>query len=270
MSSANDLGGAGNMAGAGGSGTPGGAPPAARTPGSRTPGGRMPGGRTLGGRTPGGRSPGGAGASASGAPGISRDLGAGRLNAVSRADWADPDAVLVDLYRQAEGKAIEAIDWYLREKTGKKRASRYLRAVAIVLASAGGMFPLFALAAPAAVPSAAWGYVLLALAAACVAFDRFFGVSSGWMRYMIAAQRLQGRLDRFQYEWTAICADAANGGGALTIADRLELLKAFSTDVGDLVMRETVEWEQEFRSNLSRLEAEAAVSARPNVGPSRR
>ena len=210
------------------------------------------------------------GAAASGTPDAVRDLGAQRLLAASRGDWADPETVLVDLYRQAEDKAIEAIGWYLREKSSKKRASRYLRAAAIVFASAGGVFPLLALAAPDASPSAAWGYVLLALAAACVAFDRFFGVSSGWMRYMLTAQRLQGRLELFQYDWTSVCADAASGGGALTVADRLGLLKAFTAAVGDLVMRETVEWEREFRSNLSRLEAEAAVSGRPDISGVRR
>jgi len=191
------------------------------------------------------------------------DLSTRPLPAVTREDWADPEAALILLYRQAEAKAAEAIDWYLRERRPKKRASRWIRAAAILFAAAGGLQPLVSLARPGS-SSAAWGYPLLGVAAACLAFDRFFGLSSGWMRCMLAAQHLQARLERFQYDW----ASAYLTGPAPT-TERLALLREFTMDVGEVVQRETVEWEQEFQSNLARLEAQAALSGRDGA-PSRK
>jgi hypothetical protein len=51
--------------------------------------------------------------------------------------------------------------------------------------------------------------VLLALAAACIGFDRFFGISSGWMRSMTTAQALERRLEQLQYD---LRLDTSTGG----------------------------------------------------------
>ena len=106
-----------------------------------------------------------------------RDLRAGPFPTAAMDQWHDTEAALTQLYRHAEGRAIEAIDWYLQDKRGKRIWSRGLRLLVILLVTAGGLQPLLDAAAPG--PSrTAWGYVLLALAAACIGFDRFFGLPS--------------------------------------------------------------------------------------------
>jgi SMODS and SLOG-associating 2TM effector domain 2 len=116
-----------------------------------------------------------------------RDLRAGPFPTAAMDQWHDTGAALTQLSRHAEGRAIEAIDWYLQDKRGKRIWSRGLRLLVILLVTAGGLQPLLDAAAPG--PSrTAWGYVLLAQAAACIGFDRFFGVSSGWMRAMTTAR----------------------------------------------------------------------------------
>jgi peptide chain release factor 2 len=121
-----------------------------------------------------------------------RDLRAGPFPTVAMEQWHDTESALAKLYRYAEGRAIEATDWYLQDKRGKRIWSRGLRLLAILLVTAGALQPLLDAAAPG--PSrTAWGYVLLALAAACIGFDRFFGLSSGWMRSMTTAQSLERR-----------------------------------------------------------------------------
>ena len=168
--------------------------------------------------------------------------------------WHDTEAALTQLYRYAEGRAIEATDWYLQDKRGKRIWSRGLRLVAILLVTAGGLQPLLDAAAPG--PSrTAWGYVLLALAAACVGFDRFFGLSSGWMRSMTTAQALERRLEQLQYDWAAECArSAARTVDPKQAQTRLALLRAVSDDMAALMQQETAEWVLEFQSNLLRLE----------------
>src|SRR4029450_13093645 len=115
------------------------------------------------------------------------DLRPGPFPTVAMEQWNDTEAALTTLYRHAEGRAIEATEWYLADKRGKRSWSRGLRLLAILPVTAGALQPL--LDAAARGPSrTAWGYVLLAPGAACIGFDRFFGLSSGWMRAMPWAQ----------------------------------------------------------------------------------
>jgi hypothetical protein len=168
--------------------------------------------------------------------------------------WQDTEAALTQLYRHAEDRAIDAVDWYLQDKRGKRIWSRGLRLLVIALVTAGGLQPLLDAAVPG--PSrTAWGYVLLALAAACIGFDRFFGLSSGWMRSMTCAQSLERRLEQLQYDWAAECARSASRTvDPKQVQNRLALLRVFADDVAALMQQETAEWVLEFQSNLLRLE----------------
>ena len=183
-----------------------------------------------------------------------RDLRAGPFPTAGLEQWQDTEAALTQLYRYAEGRAIEAVDWYLADKRGKRSWSRGLRLLAILLVTAGALQPLLDAAAPG--PSrTAWGYVLLAVAAACIGFDRFFGLSSGWMRSMTCAQALERRLEQLQYDWAAECArSAARTVDPKQVQNRLALLRVFSDDVAALLQQETAEWVLEFQSSLLRLE----------------
>lgn len=171
--------------------------------------------------------------------------------------WQEPGAVLAELYNDAESRAIEACEWYLADRRGKKNASRLLRALAVLLASAGGLIPLANVTTGQSVSG--WGYVLLAGAGVCFGFDRFLGLSAAWMRDMTTSQRIQRRLQLFQFDWTALDAARAVGGadGAADAVDAyLTLLRDFATDLSDLMIEETGEWVSEFQSGLQVLEAQ--------------
>ena len=194
-----------------------------------------------------------------------RDLRAGPFPTAAMEEWQDTEAALTQLYRYAEGRAIDAVDWYLQDKRSKRIWSRGLRLLAILLVIAGALQPLLDAAAPG--PSrTAWGYVLLAMAAACIGFDRFFGLSSGWMRSMTTAQALERRLGQLQYDWAAECARSASRTvDPKQVQNRLALLRVFSDDVAALMQQETAEWVLEFQSNLLRLER--SNSPRPGSVP---
>src|SRR5918999_3169306 len=183
-----------------------------------------------------------------------RDLRAGPFPTAAMDQGHDTEAALTQLYRYAEGRASEATDWYLQDKRGKRIWSRGLRLLAIVLVTAGGLQPLLDAAAPGPTRTA-WGYVLLALAAACIGFDRFFGLSSGWMRSMTTAQALERRLEQLQYDWAAECARSATRTvDPKQVQNRLALLRAVADDMAALMQQETAEWVLEFQSTLVRLE----------------
>jgi hypothetical protein len=168
--------------------------------------------------------------------------------------WKQPEAVLAELYNDAESRAIEACEWYLTDRRGKKNASRLLRALAVLLASAGGLIPLANVTTGQSVSG--WGYVLLAGAGVCFGFDRFLGLSAAWMRDMTTAQRIQRRLQLFQFDWTALDAARAADGAGGAVGPYLTLLRDFATDLSDLMIEETGEWVSEFQSGLQVLEAQ--------------
>ena len=103
---------------------------------------------------------------------------------------------------------------------------------------------------------APWGYLALLVAVACVAVDRYFGVTSGWMRDVATAQAVQRRLQALQFDWASESVREVLGpaeGTAGEAAERcLGVLRRFSEDLTELVRAETADWMVEFRSGVPR------------------
>ncbi|WP_344330389.1 SLATT domain-containing protein [Kitasatospora putterlickiae] len=188
-------------------------------------------------------------------------------------DWGEPAERLEELYRWSEERAVEAIEWYRRDRIWKRRWARLLRFGSAGFAVGGAAAPLVDLSG-AVTHGAEWGYVGLALAAACYGADRAFSLTSGWMRDVSTAQALQRRLEAFQFDWASECVREVLGpteGTAGEAAERcLGVLRRFCEDVSDMVRTETSEWMLEFRAGMTRLPTQAAGSwggrAEPGVG----
>ncbi|CAM5627355.1 SMODS and SLOG-associating 2TM effector domain-containing protein OS=Streptomyces griseomycini OX=66895 GN=FHS37_002216 PE=4 SV=1 [Streptomyces griseomycini] len=178
-------------------------------------------------------------------------------------DWGEPAARLDELYRWVERGALDTAAWYLAERMWKRRCARVLRAGAAVGAVTGAALPLLD-PTGAADGAAPWGYVAFLLGVACVAGDRFFGMTSGWMRDVATAQAVQRRLQALQFDWASECVREVLGpaeGTASEAAERcLSVLRRFSEDVAELVRVETAEWMVEFRTGGVPLGVQAAVA----------
>lgn len=187
-------------------------------------------------------------------------------------DWAEPAERLDDLYRWAESGALQTAHWYLRDRAWKRRGARVLRLGAVLFACAGALLALLDLTVDMS-GRGSWGYIALVLAGACVAVDRCFGLTSGWMRDISTAQAIQRRLEAFQFEWASESVREVLGptqGTASEAAERcLAVLRRFCEDVTELVRVETSGWMLEFRSSLSQLHATPATAwePRPESGP---
>ncbi len=176
-------------------------------------------------------------------------------------DFAALQALATDLER----RAVDAADWYLRNKAGPRRRSRLLRFLAILFGVLGGLAPLVGGLQFAGTDSSAgsslasasqWGYLLIALAAASLLFDRYFGFSSSWMRYMTAQMALQRSLEKFQLAWSLWRIKIS--GGKPTDEEQaaaIALLTAFQQEVGDLIDQEFQAWISQFKEQLAELQA---------------
>jgi SMODS and SLOG-associating 2TM effector domain 2 len=182
------------------------------------------------------------------------DLSVRLIPLIGPEQWREPREVLSMLYAEAQAQAVEIYEWYMADRISRKFVSRILRGLALVLASAGGLVPLANVAAGQSVSGL--GYVLLALAGVCFGFDRFLGLSAGWMRDVMTAQQVQRRLQEFQFSWLEMNAADAREDPPETVPEPyLKLLHEFVCDLSDLVLGETGEWVSEFQSGLQQLES---------------
>lgn len=192
-------------------------------------------------------------------------------------DWGEPAERLDELYRWVEEGALRTARWYLADRGWKRRSARALRVGTAVAVVTGAALPVLDLTG--AVPGGAgWGYLALLLGAACVACDRYFGLTSGWMRDMATAQAVQRRLTALQFDWASESVREILGpteGTASEAAERcLAVLRRFTEDVTELVRVETTDWMVEFRSGpaplvMQTLGAAPARQEGPSGHPSR-
>ncbi len=107
----------------------------------------------------------------------------------------------------------------------------------------------------------------LLVAVACVGVDRYFGMTSGWMRDVATAQAVQRRLQALQFDWASESIREVLGpaeGTAGEAAERcLGVLRRFTEDVTELVRAETTDWMVEFRTGSAPLGIQAAVAYVP-------
>ncbi|QEV19261.1 SLATT domain-containing protein [Streptomyces alboniger] len=186
-------------------------------------------------------------------------------------DWGEPAARLDELYRWVERGALDTAEWYLTDRGWKRRGARLLRTGTALGGVGAGVLPLLDLAG-AAQGVATWGFVSLLVGVACVGCDRFFGLTSGWMRDVATAQAVQRRLQALQFDWASESVREVLGpteGTAGEAADRcLGVLRRFSEDVTELVRAETSDWMVEFRAGPVPLVMQAMVPGAAREAPS--
>ncbi|MER5785077.1 SLATT domain-containing protein [Streptomyces mobaraensis] len=188
-------------------------------------------------------------------------------------DWGEPAQRLDELYRWVESGALLLADWYLADRAWKRRWARILRVAAAVFAVVGAALPLLELT-KAIRTGSTWAFLALLGTVACVACDRYFGLTTGWMRAVATAQAVQRRLEALQFDWASECVREVLGpteGTASEAAERcLTVLRRFSEDVSELVRAETADWMVEFRAGPAPLLTQSLVAWGPrgeNGGP---
>ena len=178
-------------------------------------------------------------------------------------DWGPgrASASLSVVYEHASDQAKDAITWYLQSMRTKRRGAVSFRLGAILAASAAGILPILTMifateGRPAFSP--AWASVAIGVAAALILLDRFFGSSTGWMRFIRTEMHLRQLLQQFKMNWERERASwAGQEPSAQQVQQMFERAKTFVTRVSEVVRRETEEWILEFQSTLRQLDEAA-------------
>ncbi len=174
---------------------------------------------------------------------------------------------LTSLYKHAEARAESTIAWYLKAKASKSFNSRALRLLTILLGTIGGLAPIIDSAGlagwlPTGAAPTEIGYLMLGLAAACVAVDKLFGFSSGWMRYITTAMALQQDLSHLRMDWAMTMVSSRKDPlSTPDILNHLARLRLFLETIDGRVIQETRDWIAEFQNSLADIER-AATSGR--------
>jgi hypothetical protein len=191
-------------------------------------------------------------------------------NGLLNLSWKDSDVEnsLAELRRYVENEAQEQIAWYYAKKSRKAQVSTALRFAAILLFVMGGLVPIIkATLLPEVIRKLPFdfgqaGYLLIGVAAGCVGLDRFFGYSTGWIRYITTAMALEKSLEEFRMEWARNIVKLRGGSPNEQQLDQLiQTCEVFSLAIKGQVEEETKAWVTEFQSNLTQLEKDLQAKA---------
>jgi|GEM_PF-5426931 len=164
------------------------------------------------------------------------------------------------LYEGVQDKYQSVVEWYMRRKNSKRIMAQLLRILSIILLT----FAVAGLMITTINAGESWvkwvglaSSVLMVLAGGLVVFDRFFGYSSSWIRFVLTAMVLQKHLNKFQTDMNYLLL--AKG---LDDQDRLKRMLERIQQAYDFLytrlQNEAQQWAEEFSSNLDRSISELA------------
>jgi hypothetical protein len=143
--------------------------------------------------------------------------------------------------------STSTIQWYRRSRRPKRIFGQALRVGALLATAAAGLVPLSENLFDHHIEPA-WSTVLVAAAGVFVSLDALGGFTSGWVRYMLAQQKVERLRDGFLLEWNVLKAAQTN------ITTMLDRAKVFLLAVGKVVDDETQDWATEFQNALKEME----------------
>jgi hypothetical protein len=142
-------------------------------------------------------------------------------------------------------------NWYRRKKAPRQTISLWIRFFSLVLAFAGGLCPL--LPSNSRLPDLQpYGYLLLGAGGGLLLFDKLFGISSAWMRFVHAALEIEACMHAFRMEWIKARAILPISEGGASLGPLCAIASQTLSRIDAIVQRETAEWESEFHANIVR------------------
>ena len=169
-------------------------------------------------------------------------------------DEASQDSSLRAVHDFVKSFSDSSVQWYQERRRAKRVWGVGLRAAAILLTAFAGLVPILDdLLAVIPQMNSEWSTFALGLAALLVTLDHFGGFTSGWIRYMLAQQKIERLQHAFLMDWEAL-KSRTRGDHAKRAEEGLKAAGAFLLSVGKIVDDETQEWATEFRTALKEID----------------
>ncbi len=173
----------------------------------------------------------------------------------SRLDPWDP-TIAPEVIKQIETETIARVDWYIKwyqdNKKIKSSWSKVIRSTCVIFFVSTALIPV--LKSIYSWVQIEYGYLLSGIASGLLFFDKFYGFSTGWIRYNNALASLGNAKRDFQkIMQDAVLLHPANtpeGFQAL-----VDTIRAFDDNVSTIIQTETDEWSKEFRAGNDELQA---------------
>lgn len=157
------------------------------------------------------------------------------LKATSEIDWVDGTSdSWKQVFIQCTGLIKCEIEYYYKSRMSSRRTSFWFRLFALVFGTAGFLAPL--LDAAGIKGAGPFGYLLLALSAACFAANSLFGGTSGHTRYVVAQINLEKTLTLMVIEWSKLIGNNAS------IEEKADFIKEKMSQVYSIILEETDVW----------------------------
>lgn len=176
-----------------------------------------------------------------------------------------PEEYLDGVVRYTRALALDACQWYGRERRWKRTGAKAIRVLVILATAAAGIIPILTEIFRDDPISPAWASVALAVAGTLVLFDRFFGLSTGWLRFTNAMMKIRIAINGFDMDLAAArLAWGREGPDPRMVEEVVGRCRKLIATVNTVVLDETRQWDEEFRDALGKLD-EAAARAERNL-----
>lgn len=165
---------------------------------------------------------------------------------------------IAETYIKVIEQAKSAAIWYKNNIKDKRRYSRGIRMISIILFGLGGIIPLInalILENKGEYTILNLGYIAIALAGTLLLLDKFFGFSSGWIRYITTEMEITKKTKEFELRWKI----ETYGKNLADLPEEeakelLRMLADFLLMVEEIVKEETSSWAMEFQNNMAELQ----------------
>lgn len=159
------------------------------------------------------------------------------------------DESLAKLFDWCLEHGEEQVFWYRRRSRSFKNWSKSLRLVTLMLVGAGVLAPLLNGAWPDS--GISWlplGYLAIGLSGMIYLFDKIFGLSKGWIRFMTTYLKIVHDTHEFRLAWLQMLESES------APKTKFSFLTGYLEALHKTVENETRIWASEFESSLRQLE----------------
>jgi hypothetical protein len=171
-------------------------------------------------------------------------------------DICEPE-YLEKVHQYVGDEAQKAFSWYMKRKNWYANGSQLLRFFSILFIALGGIMPfvavleipLFAVWSNSGYKINQLGYIFFAIAGALLLFDRCFGFTSAWIRFVTTAVNIEKLRTKFEFEYLMEYCKKKDRCEKLLLC-----IEKFIVDLRVVIEKETATWAAEYSSNLARLE----------------